>query len=223
MKSDINLAELPLDQKRELLERMLRDAVGPRPQVFEQVVEEVRKSHPDVEDAYPLTVLQTGMLFHSELDSRSAVYHDIFSLLLNAEWDERQMRRALRMLFQRHPVLRTSFDLSSFSEPLQLVHREVEPPFGVEDLRHLDSEEQRSAVSAWMEREKENRFQWDRAPLIRFQAHRLGDKVFRFSWAEHHAILDRSEEHTSELQSQSNLVCRLLLEKKKNTWAEQEP
>src|SRR2546427_9535954 len=28
----------------------------------------------------------------------------------------------------------------------------------------------------------------------------------------------RSEEHTSELQSQSNLVCRLLLEKKKNTY-----
>src|SRR2546430_13052272 len=28
---------------------------------------------------------------------------------------------------------------------------------------------------------------------------------------------NRSEEHTSELQSQSNLVCRLLLEKKKNT------
>src|SRR2546430_10854188 len=29
-------------------------------------------------------------------------------------------------------------------------------------------------------------------------------------------VHDRSEEHTSELQSQSNLVCRLLLEKKKN-------
>src|SRR2546430_7634491 len=29
-------------------------------------------------------------------------------------------------------------------------------------------------------------------------------------------IFMRSEEHTSELQSQSNLVCRLLLEKKKN-------
>src|SRR2546430_9890609 len=29
----------------------------------------------------------------------------------------------------------------------------------------------------------------------------------------------RSEEHTSELQSQSNLVCRLLLEKKKRTMA----
>src|SRR5260221_920360 len=31
------------------------------------------------------------------------------------------------------------------------------------------------------------------------------------------ASRDRSEEHTSELQSHSDLVCRLLLEKKKNT------
>src|SRR2546430_10360189 len=31
----------------------------------------------------------------------------------------------------------------------------------------------------------------------------------------HHEDYSRSEEHTSELQSQSNLVCRLLLEQKK--------
>src|SRR5256885_7652891 len=32
----------------------------------------------------------------------------------------------------------------------------------------------------------------------------------------HHRAAHRSEEHTSELQSPCNLVCRLLLEKKKN-------
>src|SRR5205814_3401798 len=32
----------------------------------------------------------------------------------------------------------------------------------------------------------------------------------------HHRTLRRSEEHTSELQSLRHLVCRLLLEKKKN-------
>src|SRR2546430_9227250 len=32
-------------------------------------------------------------------------------------------------------------------------------------------------------------------------------------------LMGRSEEHTSELQSQSNLVCRLLLEKKKKTYS----
>src|SRR5256885_7720530 len=31
-----------------------------------------------------------------------------------------------------------------------------------------------------------------------------------------HHVVERSEEHTSELQSPCNLVCRLLLEKKKN-------
>src|SRR5256886_13084538 len=38
----------------------------------------------------------------------------------------------------------------------------------------------------------------------------------RYEAARHKEISERSEEHTSELQSQSNLVCRLLLEKKKN-------
>src|SRR2546430_3979421 len=37
--------------------------------------------------------------------------------------------------------------------------------------------------------------------------------LWEMNWMEGNS---RSEEHTSELQSQSNLVCRLLLEKKKN-------
>src|SRR2546430_3612371 len=41
-------------------------------------------------------------------------------------------------------------------------------------------------------------------------AHIMGDSVHRAP-----TLAKRSEEHTSELQSQSNLVCRLLLEKKK--------
>src|SRR5688572_32304403 len=44
----------------------------------------------------------------------------------------------------------------------------------------------------------------------------LSDSVNR-PVAESGARRSRSEEHTSELQSQSNLVCRLLLEKKKNS------
>src|SRR5688572_31432710 len=44
-----------------------------------------------------------------------------------------------------------------------------------------------------------------RRPLARGRGDRL--RLYRLE--------DRSEEHTSELQSQSNLVCRLLLEKKK--------
>src|SRR2546430_10025477 len=51
--------------------------------------------------------------------------------------------------------------------------------------------------------------------LSRIESVVAGVLVFRLHRADNH-VRNRSEEHTSELQSQSNLVCRLLLEKKNN-------
>src|SRR2546426_6298544 len=45
---------------------------------------------------------------------------------------------------------------------------------------------------------------------------RIGIRTRVFSHSKTSAVALRSEEHTSELQSPCNLVCRLLLEKKKN-------
>src|SRR5438270_1865566 len=56
-------------------------------------------------------------------------------------------------------------------------------------------------------RARRNLPQGDRSPL---EGHARGAQDLA-------TVLLRSEEHTSELQSQSNLVCRLLLEKKKKT------
>src|SRR5256886_4781152 len=55
----------------------------------------------------------------------------------------------------------------------------------------------------------------DEAARKRHVEARLLDVVTRWGYREI-VTSTRSEEHTSELQSQSNLVCRLLLEKKKN-------
>src|SRR2546427_7878189 len=71
-----------------------------------------------------------------------------------------------------------------------------------------------------------------RAPLLEEAADRfdllqdLGDELARALVERPPAQLaeGRSEEHTSELQSQSNLVCRLLLEKKKKPkWSVSSP
>src|SRR3989442_5574268 len=48
------------------------------------------------------------------------------------------------------------------------------------------------------------------APLAHSSFREINDLAHSFN-----AMLDRSEEHTSELQSRPHLVCRLLLEKKK--------
>src|SRR5438046_3740646 len=50
----------------------------------------------------------------------------------------------------------------------------------------------------------------------RLRVHAAAERLaLRVEHALHAASIERSEEHTSELQSLTNLVCRLLLEKKK--------
>src|SRR2546422_6281274 len=54
---------------------------------------------------------------------------------------------------------------------------------------------------------------------IAFVGRLVGSKGIRTLLAAHERLIQRSEEHTSELQSRLHLVCRLLLEKKKTiTW-----
>src|SRR5947209_8029833 len=134
----------------------------------------------DVDDAYPLTMLQSGMFFHSEYSPESAIYHDIFSFHLRARLDLEALRTAIQQLVTRHAVLRTSFDFTNFSRPMQLVHQAVALPFQVEDLRHLSSAEQEGVLSAWIEAEKGRGFEWTQAPLVRFQIHRRTGETFQF-------------------------------------------
>src|SRR2546430_8651765 len=54
-----------------------------------------------------------------------------------------------------------------------------------------------------------------RRALVVIHRARRSQNADRQSWLDRSTRQARSEEHTSELQSQSNLVCRLLLEKKK--------
>ena len=143
-----------------------------------------------LEDAYPLTRLQAGMLFHSELEPESAVYHNVVTYYLKAPFDLRAMMSTVQRLVERHTMLRTSFDLSSYSEPLQLVHKEVEAPLRVEDLSHLSNEDQERMLAEWLESEKKRPFDWTHPPLLRIQVHRRSESSFQLALAEHHAILD---------------------------------
>jgi amino acid adenylation domain-containing protein len=144
----------------------------------------------DVEDAYPLARLQLGMLFHSELSDEESVYHDIFSFHLRTPLDSNALRAALRQLIERHPMLRTAFDLTTYSEPLQLVQRTLEPPLSVIDLRHLTTSEQEEQLTVWMESEKQRHFDWKRPPYFRFLLFLRGADTFQFAVSFHHALLD---------------------------------
>ncbi|HYM75979.1 MAG TPA: amino acid adenylation domain-containing protein, partial [Candidatus Dormibacteraeota bacterium] len=158
---------------------------------FGLVSQEVRSRLPEnVEDAYPLSRLQAGMLFHSGYAPESGVYHDVISYRLCLPYKAKLFQSAVDGLTQRHEMLRTSMDMSSFSEPMQLVHRRVDLPVVEQDWGEKSAEEQESALAEFMERECRTGFACEQAPLFRLFVHRLSEGEFQCSFSFHHALMD---------------------------------
>jgi amino acid adenylation domain-containing protein len=144
----------------------------------------------DVEDAFPLNLLQEGMIFHRDFAAKSAVYHAIASIRLRAPFELEVLRTVVRQLVERHPMLRTSFDQHTFNIPLQLVHGTFQTPLHYEDLRELPESERDRRVAEWVAGEKERGFELDEFPLIRLMAQRLTDDSFQLTYGFHHEIID---------------------------------
>jgi amino acid adenylation domain-containing protein len=145
---------------------------------------------PGVEDAFPLSLLQEGMIFHRAFAAKSAVYHAIASVRIRAPLDVPVLRRVIHDLVARHPMLRTSFDQTSFSRPLQLVHERFPDPVSVEDLSGLEPGEQERRISGHVAAERARGFELHEYPLIRFMIHPLGGETFQFTYGFHHEIVD---------------------------------
>ncbi|MBO9883275.1 non-ribosomal peptide synthetase [Xanthomonas sp. D-109] len=155
---------------------------------------------PGLEDAYPATPLQLGMLFHSLLDERGAAYHDVFSFRLQFDYDEAALRRAIEKVVSEQPVLRTGFDLATFSIPLQLVHRDVVAHIQSEDISTLDDAAQNAFVHDRVAALKRQKLPLEGPSLIRFTLLRLGEDRLQCIIDAHHAILDGWSMATLERQ-----------------------
>lgn len=148
------------------------------------------KLPPEIEDAYPLTRLQSGMLYHMTLTPEASLYHNVNSLRVKGPFNVEAMQEATQHMAARQPVLRTSFDFGAYSEPLQLVHKSAFLPVEVEDLRGLSEPEQLVAIDKYVEAEKRNFFDPAIPPLIRIKIHRLKDDEFQWTLTDFHPIID---------------------------------
>jgi amino acid adenylation domain-containing protein len=173
------------------IESSTQPTTSKRTQPFSLISQADRAKLPeDVEDAYPMIQLQTGMFYYNEVNPLSAVYHDVFSFKINSVFDREKLEKAVNQLVQRHSVLRTSFHIAGYSEPMQLVHRSVKAPFTVEDVRQLSDAEQEQRTIDWIEVEKRNPFDRTVAPLLRFHTQLRSDNAFQFIVSFHHVYLD---------------------------------
>ncbi|HLM54863.1 MAG TPA: amino acid adenylation domain-containing protein, partial [Pyrinomonadaceae bacterium] len=157
---------------------------------FALLTEEERAALGDIyEDAYPMSALQSGMVFHTQLEQFGGIYHDIMAEHVRCPWDEQKFERALRACVEEHPILRTGFLLNG-RRPLQVVYRSVELPLEVEDLRGQSDEEQELYLADWMERRKRHVFDWERGPLFSVHIFRRTEESFQFVLSFHHSVLD---------------------------------
>ncbi|SDK20969.1 non-ribosomal peptide synthetase, partial [Pseudomonas indica] len=143
-----------------------------------------------LEDVYPLSPLQQGMLFQSLLHQESGVYLMQDRYRIGGDLSVKAFLEAWRQVIAAHPALRTSFLWKTQKQPLQVVHREVGDPVEFIDLEGLAPEQQEAHIQALLEQEQRNGFNLAKPPLIRVRLVRLGAGRHEMIRSFHHILMD---------------------------------
>ena len=144
----------------------------------------------DIEDLYPLTPMQEGMLFHTLADPEAGHYVEQFVCRLRGELDPSALQESWNRLLKRHPALRTTIHWTDSDRPYQVVHRHVEHPIEYRDWRGLEPSEQAERLTDYLDSDRRRGFIPSQPPLSRSTIVRLGDDLHEFIWSIHHAVID---------------------------------
>ncbi|MGE7955443.1 non-ribosomal peptide synthase/polyketide synthase [Pseudomonas sp. NPDC089530] len=135
-----------------------------------------------IEDIYPLSPMQQGMLFHTLYEPQAEAY--INQLRLDIQGlDIHAFGRAWQAALNRHAILRSSFHWLGLEVAHQVVRRQVDLQLQVIEDRDAD-------LDALARAERDRGFELDRAPLLRLQLVRRGDAAWHLIYTSHHILMD---------------------------------
>ncbi|CAO5160385.1 Carrier domain-containing protein [Frankia sp. AiPs1] len=200
---ELGVAELLRFQTPRALAAVLPDTVDPlgdhqatRP--FSLIDDTTRAALVDgVQDAYPLTEGQAGMVYEVFADPTHP-YHNATCYLVrdDAALDLDALRAAVRQVTTRHEVLRTSIDLATFAEPLQLVHARADITLRHVDLRTTELAKREEVIADLLAAERRELFDLNTPGLWRLAVYQEQDDRWRLAFVEFHAILDGWSHHS---------------------------
>ncbi|WP_049717661.1 non-ribosomal peptide synthetase [Streptomyces caatingaensis] len=146
-----------------------------------------------LEDVYPLSSLQEGLLFHAVYDEDARDVYVVQSYVdLEGPLATEDLACATDALLRRHANLRAGFWYDDGEEPVQFVPRHTDTPLRELDLTaHADDAAARdAAVRAAMDEDWNHRFDLAEPPLLRVTVLRLGPGTARLVVTCHHLLLD---------------------------------
>ncbi|MEQ1527954.1 MAG: amino acid adenylation domain-containing protein [Methylococcales bacterium] len=143
-----------------------------------------------IEDVYPLSSLQNGLMFHSLYTSESSVYCIQIGCRILGELNIPAFKQAWQQLVVHHPILRTCFHFENQDKPLQIVHKYAQLPITEYDWCTSTAQEQ---AQRWQKLQADDRkygFDFTQAPLMRLGLAQCSEKEHYFLWSYHHILLD---------------------------------
>jgi len=139
-----------------------------------------------VQDIYPLSPMQEGMLFHSLLDPESDFYFEQMTYRLQGKLDINAVEASVRQLISRYDILRTLFIHEGLDRPLQVVLKERDADLIYKDVRGEGADQ----IGFYQQEDKSRKFNPGLDPLMRLTVLRTGTEDWCFIWSFHHIIMD---------------------------------
>jgi non-ribosomal peptide synthase protein (TIGR01720 family) len=143
-----------------------------------------------VEDFYPLTPAQQGILFHALFAPNSGAYCQQFDYRIKGSLNVVAFKLAWQKVIERHPALRIGFLWDGLAEPVQVVFRRMDLPIKEYDLKDLEPVTQHEELNRLLVEDRNTGLVLSRPPLMRFALISVADDEHHFVWTCHHLLLD---------------------------------
>ncbi|WNG47516.1 amino acid adenylation domain-containing protein [Archangium minus] len=153
-------------------------------------LERILQKDPLVQDIYPLSPMQQGMLFHALLEPKVGMYLEQLTWTFHAPLQPDTFHRAMERLVERQPLLRTALYWEGLARPLQVVRPRAELPWLELDWRGVPPAEQRTRLEAFLTEDRSTGFELSHPPLMRLALIRLEEHVTHMVWTYHHVLMD---------------------------------
>ncbi|NMX66682.1 non-ribosomal peptide synthetase [Pseudomonas sp. WS 5111] len=143
-----------------------------------------------IEDVYPLTPMQEGLLLHTLLEPGTGLYYMQDRYRINSELNPERFALAWKAVIARHEALRASFCWNVGEDMLQVIHKPGSTPIEYLDWTGTPAEQQEPRLQALLKSEREAGFDLLNQAPFHLRLIRVGEARYWFMMSNHHILID---------------------------------
>ncbi|PLR60152.1 non-ribosomal peptide synthetase [Pseudomonas sp. QC2] len=143
-----------------------------------------------IEDVYPLTPMQEGLLLHTLLEPGTGLYYMQDRYRINSALDPERFAQAWQAVIARHEALRASFCWNVGEDMLQVIHKPGSTPIEYLDWSADPESEQEPRLQALLKQEREAGFDLLNQAPFHLRLIRVGAERYWFMMSNHHILID---------------------------------